>query len=205
MSLGVNVVRLKESQLEAASDVFARAFLDDPLTTYIFPDDEDRDDLLFWYYSTIVQYGLYSGAVYTTTSCDGIAVWLPQGADEQRSDRLQQAGLLDAPDVLGGEALSRLVGVIGSLERARKRDVPPRHWYLPALGVDPSRQGQGIGGRLLREIFPQADADGVPCYLETFQPRNVPFYTRHEFVPVANEVEPVSGLRYWTFRRAPRR
>lgn len=204
MHLRPSIVRLEEFQLEAASDILARAFLHDPLNTYLLPNPADREDLLFWYYGTIVQYGLDAGDVYTSADCDGVAVWLRYGAEESGADRLQQAGLADTPDVFGIEAFTRLVGVIGYLERVRKRGVQPRHWYLPALGVDPASQGSGIGGTLLRQIFSRADADGIPCYLETFQPRNLPFYRRHEFVAVADEVEPSSGLRFWTFCRDPR-
>jgi hypothetical protein len=38
----------------------------------------------------------------------------------------------------------------------------------------------------------RADAEGLPCYLETFQPRNVPLYLKHGFQIMAEEVEPAS-------------
>jgi hypothetical protein len=50
----------------------------------------------------------------------------------------------------------------------------------------------------------RADADGLPCYLETAQPDNVAFYEHLGFRRVVEVVGPQSGLRLWTFRRAPR-
>ena len=56
------------------------------------------------------------------------------------------------------------------------------HWYLPWLAVDPARQGHGLGAaRSWRNASPELDADGMPAYLETPNPRTVPFYERHGF------------------------
>jgi GNAT superfamily N-acetyltransferase len=199
----LNIVRLAETHLETAADVLARAFSHDPFAIYVFPEAEEREDLLFWYFGTIVQYGLLFGEVHGTANCEGVAVWLPHDGDQNDVDRLQQAGLLDAPDVLGPEPFDRLVRVTGHLERLRKNALPGRHWYLPAVGVDPLHQGRGVGGALLRWGLTRADAEGVPCYLETFNERNAPFYSRHSFACSAESVIPGSDLRFWTFRRDP--
>jgi GNAT superfamily N-acetyltransferase len=49
------------------------------------------------------------------------------------------------------------------------------------LGVDPARQGQGLGGLLLKHAARWFDRDGVVAYLESSNPRNVPLYRRHGF------------------------
>jgi ribosomal protein S18 acetylase RimI-like enzyme len=55
------------------------------------------------------------------------------------------------------------------------------HWYLPWLGVDAASQGAGLGGALLVESLNVVDETGLPAYLETPNPRTVPFYERHGF------------------------
>jgi ribosomal protein S18 acetylase RimI-like enzyme len=55
------------------------------------------------------------------------------------------------------------------------------HWYLPWLGVRPTMQGGGLGGRLLTHCLTKVDADHVPAFLETPNPRTVSFYERHGF------------------------
>jgi GNAT superfamily N-acetyltransferase len=55
------------------------------------------------------------------------------------------------------------------------------HWYLPWLGVRAERQGTGLGARLLSEGLTRVDADHIPAFLETPNPRTVPFYERHGF------------------------
>jgi GNAT superfamily N-acetyltransferase len=197
------IVRLSEADIEAAADVLARAFYDDPFAIHVLPEADEREDLLFWYFGTIVQYGLLFGEVYSTPRCEGVAVWLPYDGRQEDADRLRQTGLLDAPDVLGMEAFHRLVAIAGHLELLRKSDLPTRYWYVPAIGVDPRHQGRGVGGALLRSGYTRADAEGVPCYLETFKETNAPFYGRHGFERLVASAIPGNGPRFWTFRRDP--
>ena len=55
------------------------------------------------------------------------------------------------------------------------------HWYLPLIGVDPARQGQQLGDKLLAHALARCDADRLPAYLESSNPRNLGFYQRHGF------------------------
>eukprot|EP01041_Mallomonas_annulata_P030478 gene30478-52615_t len=52
------------------------------------------------------------------------------------------------------------------------------HWYLSMIGVDPSHHGQGLGSALLKAGLQRCDADGLPAYLESSNPKNVPLYER---------------------------
>jgi len=59
---------------------------------------------------------------------------------------------------------------------------PPRpHYYLFAVGVRAGFQGEGVGGRLMREGLARADADGADAYLENSNPKNTPLYQRLGF------------------------
>lgn len=79
------------------------------------------------------------------------------------------------------------------------RDVPPAHWYVFVVGVSPEAQGTGAGRALLEPVMSRARAEGLPCYLETAQPKNVGFYQHLGFRVLVEVVEPRSGLRLWTF------
>jgi GNAT superfamily N-acetyltransferase len=72
------------------------------------------------------------------------------------------------------------------------------HWYLPWLGVDPDRQGMGFGGELLRRCLEIVDADRLPAFLETPNPRTIPFYERHGFRTIgaarAGNCPPVTSM-----------
>jgi GNAT superfamily N-acetyltransferase len=75
------------------------------------------------------------------------------------------------------------------------------HWHLPFMGVDPARQGLGLGTLLLRAGLSRADQDGVECRLFTEQLRNGPFYQRYGFEIAVEEDVPDGGPHAWFMRR----
>jgi ribosomal protein S18 acetylase RimI-like enzyme len=77
------------------------------------------------------------------------------------------------------------------------------HWYLPLFGVDPARQGQGLGGRLLEHANRLFDREGTVAYLESSNPRNVPLYLRHGF-EVLGRIQVGSSPVFTPMRRDPR-
>jgi ribosomal protein S18 acetylase RimI-like enzyme len=55
------------------------------------------------------------------------------------------------------------------------------HWYLPLLGVDPLYHGKGLGSALMQYAIVVFDLDNKLAYLESSNPKNIPFYERHGF------------------------
>ena len=198
------LIRLPESEIPRAGEVLAKGFFHDPIVLYMFPEKSERARLLPWHFTAFVRYGHLFGEVYSTAGkTDGVAVWLPPGEAEMSPEHIQQAGLDRVPEVLGREPWERFTGIMSYLEHFHRQDVQRRHWYLPLIGIDPSQQGHGLGGALLKPILARADIEGLPCYLETVEPKNVPFYQRHGFKIITEAVEPRSGIQFWTFRRDP--
>src|SRR3546814_15188962 len=76
-----------------------------------------------------------------------------------------------------------------------------RFWYLHYVGVRPDHQGQGHGGRIIRAQTAKADAEGLPCWLETATPANVPLYERLGFVIEQEWVVAGGGPTFWRVRR----
>ncbi len=62
---------------------------------------------------------------------------------------------------------------------AHPREHP--HWYLAIIGVDPVRQGCGVGAALLRSRLRRCDEEGLPAYLESSKLENVPLYQHFGF------------------------
>ena len=131
----------------------------------------------------------------------GAGVWLGPNAWEVTPERATAAGLDELPNALGTDAAKRFFSVLETVDPYHHRDVPASHWYVMVVGVAPEMQGSGVGRALLQPIIDRADADGLPCYLETAQPNNVAFYEHLGFRRLVETVEPESGLRLWTFRR----
>ena len=61
----------------------------------------------------------------------------------------------------------RLFTLIGDFRKVGKAHPRTPHRHLPALGVGPEAQGQGIGGLLMTEYVRRCDKAGLDGYLET--------------------------------------
>ncbi len=198
------IVPLREVDLPVAAEGLARAFQEDPLQSYVFPDPVERAARSPGHFAPLLRYGLRFGEVLSTTRpSDGAAVWLGPGAWEVTPERAAAAGLDQLPTILGAAAAERFFSVLAAIDPYHHRDVPATHWYVMVVGIAPEAQGQGLGRALLQPIIDRADAAGQPCYLETTQPKNVAFYEHLGFRRVVDTVESSSGLRVWTFRRDP--
>ena len=188
MTTATGVRRMAKEQIAESGAALGRAFFDDPLMTWILPDEKKRPGQLAWFMGQGAKYGHTWGEVYTTEgTVEGDAVWLPPGDVKLTMMRMARNGLLLAPLKFGFGPFNRFLSAMNELEKLHERDMAARHWYLMILGVDPPRQGQGVGGALIQPILARADADGLPCYLETTKTRNVPFYQKHGFEMIVED------------------
>lgn len=71
------------------------------------------------------------------------------------------------------------------------------------VGVESARQGEGIGSALIGYGVDRARAEGVPAFLETGKPRNVPYYERFGFHVAHEDVAPDGGPHIWFMRLDP--
>ncbi len=197
-------IPLVAHQQKQASEVMGEAFLNDPMWRYLVPDEARRARVVSLSMNILVRYSLLYGEIYTTPTLDGVACWLRPGQTTPLFSRLVRIGISSAPLQLGWTGLRRYIAVENYCGEVHKRVVPGRHWYLWGLGVKPSRQGQGIGGMLMQPVLARADVDHLPCYLETTNERNVPFYEKHGFNVVSDGEVPRHGLHVWAMLREPR-
>lgn len=71
-----------------------------------------------------------------------------------------------------------------------KRIMKDNHLYIILLGVDPSKQGQGYGRKLMLPVLKVAEEKGQSCYLETHGEKNVSFYNKLGFKVVSEDILP---------------
>ncbi|HLG75013.1 MAG TPA: GNAT family N-acetyltransferase [Ktedonobacteraceae bacterium] len=198
------IVLIDALQTAAAGALLADAFFSDTLNSYVFPDPEERRRVLPWYFTASVLEGTLLNSAYATVGqMRGVAVWTPPGLHERTPERARQSGLDQMAVRFGPEAYRRFMEIIDHLEHVSSQVVPSDHWYLSLIGVSPLSQGQGIGGALLTPVLQRADVEGISCYLETFEAKNLAFYQRHGFQVVATDTEPHSQLPFWAMRRDP--
>ena len=197
-------VRLSCSDYDEAARVVTVAFMDYTYMKYIATQAHHRARVAKWFGASSIRYGLRYGRVDTTVDLRGMAVWLPPGQTDLTAWRLLRSGYLSAPRHVSIQGLVRFIQSSHHMEHAHRRFAPGRHWYLFALAVDPQYQGQGIGGQLLQPVLALADAESMPCYLETQTERNTRFYQRHGFQIMSQAVMPGSDMTIYAMLRAPR-
>ncbi|MFF5428235.1 MULTISPECIES: GNAT family N-acetyltransferase [unclassified Streptomyces] len=179
------------------SRILADAFDDDPMMRWFFPEESTRAAGLRRYFTTLFtrQY-LRHGVCERTGSA--AAFWVaPEGQDKAVPDAETVAELTD---ILGDRAPLFRAAVEAAVEHGPKEP----HWYLAVVGADPAARGQGHGAALLRSGLAQADAAGMPVYLESSKPDNLPFYRHFGFEVLGEGALPGGGPTLWAMRRAPR-
>jgi ribosomal protein S18 acetylase RimI-like enzyme len=187
-------IMLNATQAGAGAHVLARAFQHDPLMVYMLPSAQKRRRLLPDLFGFVVRYCLRYGVIYTTPGLEGVICCLPPGQTTTIS-RLALISLSSAPVQLGLTGLRRYLRASKQTGQAHKQAAPGAHWYIWALGVEPECQGHGFGGQLVQTVLWRARTQSLPCYLDTQNPRNTPFYQRLGFRQVSEAMVAGSGVR----------
>jgi ribosomal protein S18 acetylase RimI-like enzyme len=158
-----------------AGRVLAHGFLDDPVMGWLFAEP-GRGHKLEVFFDFVAREALVPlGATYLLPgSC---ASWTPPNSPEWSAERLERF-----IELLGGVCSATEIERLGILEATMAEHHPQGElWYLGTIAtVGPSR-GRGLGSELLRVSLLRVDAEGLPAYLESTNPRNVPLYERHGF------------------------
>jgi ribosomal protein S18 acetylase RimI-like enzyme len=197
--------RLQKRQAKAAAEVLTRAFFDDPLINYFYPDAAERQQRMPYAHRFILNHGIRYGEAYVASArLEGIAVWLPSEGIDMTLRRAIRAGSLPLVFRMGREASNRMRYFGEHMESLHKKLVPRRHWYLQVIGVAPESQGRGYGGRLMKPMLARADREGLPCYLETQNENNVALYRHHGFEVIKELVVPGTAFNNWIMLREPR-
>jgi len=166
--------------------VLTAGFLEDPVLTWIFTEPW-RGTKLQAFFDFLAREALVPlGGTYVVGG--GCACWTPPDSPEWPPERGERMAAL-AEQHFTVEDRARMTE-LSELMRAHHPD--ESHWYLGLVAVEPARQGRGLGAALLEASLARVDADGLPAYLESTNPRNRTLYERHGFEAV-EEIGPAGG------------
>lgn len=197
------VVNLDRLHKEEAASILAKAFEVDPLFINTIRDNTKRKKELFWLMKRIVDYSLLYGRAYATSTRDGCICWLPPGQTKLTLRRIFRTGLQAIVYEFGITAYKRFHDNLSYTDKLHEKYASYPHWYLWAIGVKPTSQGNGTGGKLMQPILSIADDIQMPCYLETHNELNVRFYRKHGFRIVKEGRVPKHNLNVWAMLREP--
>lgn len=195
-------VRLAEAgDVKQLGDVLADAFADDPVVSWLIPPwVDDRDERLRLFFTSMSRTYLRLGKpCYLAGDGSAAALW---GSPDSWKLPMEEMVSEAEPQIAAfGDRLETAVELQLQIEGLHPANPP--HFYLAYLGARRGSQGRGHGGRLMQSVLTQADADGVPAYLESSNARNVPLYERHGFTVVGEFRALNDGPTMWRMWREP--
>jgi ribosomal protein S18 acetylase RimI-like enzyme len=199
------VRRATPADVERCTDILTRAFHDDPGTLIFEPNPDRRRAIMPWFFRMFLLAGLADGGeiVVPGDEVSGVASWFGPDRHGPSDPAMEAAGLAAVVAAFGPAAAARMAAMVAEIETQHARRMPEPHFRLDFFGVDPDRQGAGIGTLLMTHGHEIADREGLPCYLETFAESNVRYYERRGYavtgtyrvgddVPVYTMVRPAS-------------
>jgi ribosomal protein S18 acetylase RimI-like enzyme len=197
-----SLYRLRRVDLKKAAEVFARAFHDDALAKYLFPNDDYRTRILPTYFSYRIKFGLLYGEVYAPTSAiEGLAVWYRSDQHWMNNWRNFRAGGLKLMLKVDKETMKRMLMINKFTTKLRDYHIPADYWYLAPLGIDPEHQGKGFCSKLMRAMLNRIDSEKMVTVLETQSKTNLEIYQRYGFEIVKQIFLPDTSINHWLMVR----
>jgi GNAT superfamily N-acetyltransferase len=187
------------SELPAAAQLLARGMRDDPMHWTVFGADAGhRFDCLRRFFGALLPLmGWPPLSAWDAGRLVGVLSQFPPGSCRTPLGQQVRIALPLLGCDIGG--LWRLWRWSGASEA---KDLAVRHWHLGPVAVDAGRQGQGIGGQMLRAFCARMDEQGEVAFLETDKLASVRFYARCGFKLTARAE--VLGTPNWWMHRPPR-
>ncbi|MFG2649252.1 GNAT family N-acetyltransferase [Streptomyces sp. NPDC048436] len=209
--MGVVIRRAGESDRADVVRLLDAAFLDDPVSSWVFPAEEYRRRRHGALMEAFLDMAFSEGFVDITEDGTAVALWwsVPAGEEEGAQEGGREGvheGGEDGPAQLRAavdpdnariEEIGRLTGEAHPTDRA--------HQYLHMIAVSPERQGEGLGSALIGEVLERCDREGLHAYLEASSSRSRALYTRLGFAFTGKAIDLPDGPRLWPMWREPRR
>jgi len=177
----MNAVRAAtEADRAELADSLASAFAEDPLFAWMAGGGtkETLEPRMRIFFDAFLKIDLARSdhLIFTDEDRTGAAIWkhpnrwkMPTGDIVRTFPTMLRAF---------GTKIPRILGALTAIEKVHPKE---EHYYLEVLGTHQDRQSKGVGTGVITHTLDRCDAEGMPAYLESSNPRNIPFYARHGF------------------------
>ena len=158
---------------ERAVATIVTAFSGNPVVRWLFPDPQQY----LTYFPEFVRFlcgkAFEGKSAFAVEGFTGAALWLRPGveADGESLGELMQRALPE-------EDQEKVFDFLDQVDEYHPHEPL---WHLPMIGVDPTRQGMGLGSALLAHALAVVDGETKPAYLEASSERSRDLYARHGF------------------------
>jgi ribosomal protein S18 acetylase RimI-like enzyme len=180
--------------LQLVARVCTEGFADDPVMTWVFQDVATRQSGMAMAFTGLAHSYFAPGSAVHVVDDACVTLWRTP-AHEEPPGVGEPGPSPFPPDV------NERFRILGEIMQATHPHEP--HWYLNVISTLPSHRGQGLGARALEPVLAVCDAEGMPAYLESSNPRNMSLYRRHGFEQVG-ELPLPDGPALYPMWRTPR-
>ena len=150
------------------------AYREDPAHRWLYPDDDSYAVNFPVLVAAVAGNAFEMSTAWRQDDYSAVALWVPPGVSPDAE--------LIGTTVFETVSVDKHPEAFGTLEQTDMARLQDPHWYLPFFGVESTKQGHGLGTRLLTACLHYIDLGGLPAYLLASNPRNVPFFERFGFV-----------------------
>ncbi|MFJ2767895.1 GNAT family N-acetyltransferase [Streptomyces sp. NPDC087300] len=194
----VGIRRAGEGDREDVVRLLDEAFMQDPVSSWVFPGEEHRLRMHAGLMEAFFDLALAEGFVDVTEDGAAAALWwsVPAGVPEGEEDGPALLREAVEPANERVELIGRLTDSVHPTDRA--------HQYLHLIAVRPGRQGEGLGTALVDAVLERCDREGHHAYLEASNARSRDLYARLGFVFMGTTLDLPDGPRMWPMWREPR-
>jgi ribosomal protein S18 acetylase RimI-like enzyme len=202
--IDIAVRNARKSDVRALSATLGRAFYEDPIMKWMLPDDRLRAKGLPHMFAILArrQYLALGGVEVATNGSEigAATLWGPPPGQPKES-RVEELLLMPAFLWIFRSRAQKGQEVAELMKKVHPEEP---HWYLFAIGSDPTVRGAGFGQALMHSRLDRCDAEHAPAYLESTKQETVPYYMRFGF-EVTGEIKlPDGGPSMYPMWRAAR-
>jgi GNAT superfamily N-acetyltransferase len=186
----VAISPLSSAGRSMAISTIVAAFAADPVERWLWPETDAYNAAFPDFVAAFGGDAVTQGTAWRVEGEPAVALWLAPGVEPE------EKAIVDV--LTRTVAAEKHDDLFSTLEQMDAAHPSYPHWYLPWLAVAPALQGHSLGGRLLEHGLAIVDADRLPAFLETPNPRTVPLYERYGFeviaTPQAGDCPPMTSM-----------
>src|SRR6056297_3368726 len=185
--------KLKKKDIDKSAEVLTKAFSDYPLFKHILGDNHNKKNIKILS-KFIIKYAILYGQAYATSpEIEGVILFSDFKDYKFTFLKSLRSGGLSVIKI-GREAGIRFNKYDEFNMKIHKNIIDKPHQYLIGIGVDPDKQGQAFGKKLLTALLEVAKEKNHPCYLETHDEENVKSYKKYRFKVLSQDFIPGTDI-----------
>ena len=199
--------KLTSDDVKEACKVAGRAFADDPVMVFTYPDEKERNQKAQYGFNMIYIYGIKYGLTYAISeNLEGITVWLPSDMVYPSIWTMMRNGGFYTMRKIGLKlkVIKKSMAIFKYQEERHRALVPFDHWYFQNIAIEPEEQGKGNGSLLISTMLKTIESDGLPVFVETNTEKAASIYQKHGFEILEYTIIPETDVPLWCMLRKPR-